>query len=59
MGHALHNDLKVQTDLILSMLEWLLKSKKQQHNIDFRQVLLLSHPKEDIRDTSQYELFHK
>ena len=55
VGHALHHDLKVVRELnsppstLVSCLMW----------YSLCQVLLLGHPKKDIRDTSEYELFRR
>lgn len=56
MGHALRNDLKVS-----GLVIWFYFSevKMLNFNLKYKQVLLLSHPKQDLRDTLEYQPFQK
>lgn len=66
VGHALHNDLKVSISVGWGGREGLSPCPCFHIRVSYInslhciwQVLLLSHPKKDIRDTSEYEPFLK
>lgn len=53
VGHAVHNDFKVDCYLIKDMFEQTLLT------LGLFQILLLDHPKKKIRDTQRYKPFKK
>lgn len=57
VGHALHNDLKVV--IFVRKIRFLIVafSGMVSECLFLLQVLLLSHPKKDTRDTSEYQPF--
>lgn len=59
VGHALHNDFKV---LLIQFFNFVVLWSWNQDflcEFSFRQALLLTHPKENLRDTSEYLPFLK
>lgn len=65
VGHALHNDLKVCILVVILFLfpdlhlYYSYQSVMCESITVLSQALLLSHPKKDIRDTSEYQPFLK
>lgn len=57
VGHALHNDLKVVIFVWKLTFQIVAIGGMVSECLFLLQVLLLSHPKKDVRDTSEYQPF--